>query len=76
MNIETKRQRIHDHLKAGHSITQVESLLDFGYLNLKDFIHVLRKRHGYNYITRTWLHSKGAKYARYSITDLKQEIKF
>lgn len=66
-----KRQQIHDYLKLGFGLTKLDCLMMFGYINLGDYIHVLRKKYGYDYIVNKMLknHKTGAKYVSYMINE-------
>lgn len=68
---ETKRKQIHDYLKLGYELTKLDCIMMFGYINLGDYIHILRKKYGSGYIKTTWLrnHKTGFKYAAYSINE-------
>ena len=62
----TKRALILKYLKCGYSLTKIQCITNFGYLNLGGYIHVLRDR-GYNIETNMLHSSYGADYASYTL---------
>jgi len=73
----SKINEIHNYLKTGQSLTKLQCIEMFGYINLGDVVHVLRKRYGYDYIQTIMKRSlkTGKRFASFSINN-KPELRF
>ncbi len=64
----TKRSKILNHLTSGKSLTKIQCIKLFRYLNLGGYVNELRNR-GYHIITTMIKNSDKSRYAKYSLKE-------
>ncbi len=66
-DFEERGDKVINHLEAGKSLTKLQCISLYSYINLGNIIYVIRKAKGYNYINTVMKKSKvtGARFAVY-----------